>query len=49
MLRKRKECLRGGAQGAVAPGIAEAVTGFRDSGPTTAKTKAATDEGTMRA
>ncbi|KAL8425567.1 hypothetical protein Efla_007336 [Eimeria flavescens] len=43
MMRRRKECGRGGAQGAVTAGTAEATTGFRDVGPTTAKTKAATE------
>ncbi|XP_026194069.1 signal recognition particle subunit SRP72-like [Cyclospora cayetanensis] len=48
MLRRRKECGRGGAQGTLAPGAAEATTGFRETGPTTAKTKAATDGSTAR-
>ncbi|EPR59255.1 SRP72 RNA-binding domain-containing protein [Toxoplasma gondii GT1] len=44
MLRRRKEAGRGGAQGAVAPGTAEATTGFRNAGPSTAKTEAAKDK-----
>nr|CEL64839.1 TPA: SRP72 RNA-binding domain-containing protein [Neospora caninum Liverpool] len=45
MLRRRKEAGRGGAQGSLVPGTAEATTGFRNVGPSTAKTEAAKDSG----
>lgn len=43
VLRRRKEAGRGGTQGSVLPGTADATTGFRNTGPSTAKTEAARD------